>query len=175
MRSLLQRSVMGSVLLAVSLFALASCGNTTSAKGSLGPAADFTLKDETGEDYNFSENTEGKVVILNFWAKRCPACKVEIPNLVEIYGEYADSGLEVIGVDVDASGVAAMKAASSQYGIDYPLLSGTSREIGRIVSSYGSFRFIPTTYIIDREGNITEKLSGPKGKAYLEGAVKKLL
>jgi len=66
-------------------------------------------------------------------------------------------------------------SAVSRYGINYPLLSGNSSELGKIVTGYGGFRFIPTTYIIDRDGNIVEKVSGPKGKNYLEAAVKKLL
>lgn len=175
MRISRQKALLLTALILVASWSVISCERTTQAVGSANRAADFTLKDDTGADYNFYENTKGKVVLLNFWAKRCPACKTELPNLVAMYDKYGADGLEVIGVDTDASGVSAMKAAVSQYGINYHLLTGSSREIGQIVSSLGGFRFIPTTFIINRDGDVVEKLSGPKGKAYLEAAVKKLL
>ena len=170
-----KRAAFLAILLIVASWSLISCERTTAQVASMGKASDFTLKDAQGENYNLYDNSSGKVVILNFWAVRCPACKVEIPNLVELYDEYGDKGLEVIGIDVDASGVAAMKGAESRYGINYPLLTGSSSALGKIVSSYGGFRYIPTTYIIDREGTVVDKVSGPRGKAYLEEAVKKLL
>ncbi|MFA6635636.1 MAG: TlpA disulfide reductase family protein [Candidatus Omnitrophota bacterium] len=170
-----KKAVFLAVLLIAASWSLISCERTTDAVGSSDKASDFTLKDAQGENYNFHDNSSGKVVILNFWAVRCPACKVEIPNLVELYDEYRDSGLEVIGIDVDGSGVSAMKGAASRYDINYPLLTGSSSELGKIVASYGGFRYIPTTYIIDREGAVVDKVSGPRGKAYFEAAVKKLL
>jgi peroxiredoxin len=170
-----KKAVFLAILIFTASWCVMSCEKATSAVRPAGSAADFTLKDTDGEDYNFKENAGGKVVILNFWAQRCPACKMEIPNLVDLYEEYGDDGLEIIGIDVDGGGIAAMNSAISRYGINYPLLSGTSSEIGEIVSGYGGFRFIPTTYIISREGKIVEKVSGPKGKEYLEAAVKKLL
>ena len=163
------------VLLIAASWSLISCERTTDAVASLDKASDFTLKDAQGENYNLYDNSSGKVVILNFWAIRCPACKVDIPHLVELYDKYRESGLEVIGIDVDGSGVSAMKMAESRYGINYPLLTGSSSELEKIVSSYGGFRYIPTTYIINREGAVVDKVSGPRGKAYLEAAVKKLL
>jgi peroxiredoxin len=165
---------LAAILIAVS-WSLISCERTTAQVASMEKASDFTLKNAEGESYKFHDNTSGKVAIINFWAIRCPACKVDIPHLVELYDKYRQSGLEVIGVDVDASGVSAMKGAASRYGINYPLLTGSSSELGKIVSSFGGFRYIPTTYIINREGAVVDKVSGPKGKAYFEAAVKKLL
>ncbi len=175
MRISKQKALLLSVLILALSWSVISCERTTQAVNYSDKAADFMLKDDEGDDYGFYGNTEGKVVILNFWAMRCPPCKTEIPDFVKLYDEYGDDGLEVIGVDVDASGVAAMVAASSRFGINYPLLTGTRREIGKIVSNYGGFRFIPTTYIINREGIIVEKVSGPRDKAYFESVIKKLL
>jgi peroxiredoxin len=170
-----EKAVLAAVLMVAFSWGLTSCEKTTSAVSYSGRTADFTLKNTDGEDYNFYENTEGKVVILNFWAQRCPACKVEIPNLVDLYEAYGEDGLEVIGIDVDGSGISAMKAARDRYGINYPLLTGNARDLGNIVSGLGGFRFIPTTYIIGRDGKVADKVSGPKGKEYLETSIRELL
>lgn len=172
--SKIRASYLAALILAGSL-SVVSCERTTSAVSSSDKASDFTLKAADGSDYSFQDNTKGKVVILNFWAQRCPACKVEIPNLVDMYDKYGKEGLEVIGIEVDGSSLSGLQDAISRYRINYPLLTGKASEINRIISSYGGFRYIPTTYIIDREGGIVDKVSGVQGKAYYEENIKELL
>ncbi len=169
-----------SFILVVSVLML-SCGLVSCERES-GPAVnasertlDFTLRDSSGADYNFYDETAGKVVILNFWAERCPACKVELPNLVALYNEYRDDGLIVIGVDVDGRGVSSLANVASEYGVTYPLLTGNMAELSQVIRELGGFRFIPTTYVMGRDGNIVDKASGPKGKAYFEEAIRDLL
>ena len=154
---------------------LLSCDSGTADVAGPKAASDFTLETLDGVKYNFAENTKGKVVILNFWAKRCPPCKAEIPDLIAVYSQYKDTGLEVIGVDVDAISPEYMKPFVKDYKINYPVLTGNPSYINKVANSYGGFRYIPTTFIIDRNGGIVEKISGPRDKDYFEAAVKKLL
>jgi peroxiredoxin len=154
---------------------LLSCHSGTAAVTSSEHAAGFTLQTLDGDNYDFADRTKGKVVILNFWAKRCPPCKAEIPDLIAVYGRYRDKGLEVIGVDVDAVSPAQMRSFVAENRINYPVLTGAPSNISKVAASYGGFRYIPTTFIIDREGRIAEKISGPRDEAYFEAAVKKLL
>ena len=170
-----KRSVFLAVLVVMMSINLLSCDSGTAAVDGPKAASDFTLETLDGASYDFAENTKGKVVILNFWATRCPPCGAEIPDLIDVYSRYKDKGLEVIGVDVDAVSPAAMKPFVKDYKINYPVLTGNPASINKVANSYGGFRYIPTTFIIDRDGRIVEKISGARDKAYFEAAVRKLL
>src|SRR5947209_738940 len=73
------------------------------------PAPDFELKGIDGKTYKLSE-FRGKVVVLNFWATWCPPCRKELPEYAEIQKEYADQGVQFIGIAVDEEGMEKVKA-----------------------------------------------------------------
>jgi len=135
-----------------------------------GDAPDFTLPNLEGNRLTLSD-FKGKVIILNFWATWCPPCREEIPDFVELYGEYKDEGLVIIGVNLDRGDSRAVKQFSKNYKINYPIVTGNVN----VTQDYGGIRGIPTTFIIDRKGNIKEKYVGYRPKATFEEAVKKLL
>ena len=65
-----------------------------------GDAPDFTLPDLEGNSLTLSD-FKGKVIILNFWATWCSPCRKEIPDFIELYENYKDEGLLIIGVNLD--------------------------------------------------------------------------
>ncbi|NIM02993.1 redoxin domain-containing protein [bacterium] len=135
-----------------------------------GDAPDFTLPDLEGNSLTLSD-FKGKVIILNFWATWCPPCREEIPDFVELYEEYKDEGLVIIGVNLDRGDSRTVKQFSKNYKINYPIVTGNVS----VTQDYGGIRGIPTTFIIDRKGNIKEKYLGYRSKATFEEAVKRLL
>lgn len=155
-----------------------SCDNVTAtsdkaeeAPVSANPLApDFTLKDLEGNDFSLSE-TKGKVVILDFWATWCPPCRMEIPHFQELYEEYGDEGLVVLGVALDRGGAADVKPFVEANGVTYPVVIGDQQ----VVSAYGGIRGIPTTFIIDRQGGIVSKAVGYRDKNFFETAIRKLI
>jgi thiol-disulfide isomerase/thioredoxin len=132
---------------------------------------DFTLAKVTGDDSLTLSSFKGSVIILNFWATWCPPCRMEIPDLVELYGKYKDKGLAIIGVSLDSGGSAGVKRFVIEKGITYPVVIGNEK----ISNSFGGISGIPTTFIIDRTGNIKERIVGLRQKTYFEDAIKKLL
>ena len=68
-------------------------------------APEFALKDLNRNTITLS-SLKGKVVFLNLWATWCPPCVREIPAFIEVYKEYKDKGLEIIGISVDDGGSA---------------------------------------------------------------------
>jgi len=135
-----------------------------------GNAPDFTLPRLEGNSLTLSD-FKGKVIILDFWATWCPPCRVEIPDFVELYKNYKDEGLVIIGVSLDRGDSRAVKQFSENYEINYPIVLGNFN----ITEDYGGIRGIPTTFIIDSEGNIREKYIGYQPRATFEEAVKRLL
>ncbi|MFP4378645.1 MAG: TlpA disulfide reductase family protein [Spirochaetales bacterium] len=91
----------------------------------------------------------GQVVLVNFWGTWCPPCREEMPSMQILYDEFAESGLEMLAVNVlESREVAA--AFIDEFGFTYPVLLDRD---GRVGLTYG-VRGYPTTYIIDREGFI---------------------
>ncbi len=134
------------------------------------PAPDFTLSDIYGEKRSLSD-FKGKVIILDFWATWCPPCRAEIPHFIELYKEYRDQGLEIIGVALDWNAQRVVAPFVQERGINYTVLLGKKD----VTDLYGGIMSIPTTFIIDRNGGIRKRYIGYKDKEIFEKEIKKLL
>ena len=133
-------------------------------------APDFTLLDIDGSERTLSDFS-GKVVILDFWATWCPPCRAEIPHFIELYDTHKDKGLEVIGVSLDRNAERVIGAFAEENRINYTLLVGDND----VTDLYGGIMSIPTTFVIDRDGRITERFVGYRDKEVFEEAIKELL
>jgi peroxiredoxin len=123
----------------------------------------FTLEDLYGNEISLS-NYEGKVVFLNFWATWCGPCRQEIPGFLEIYDQYKSKGMEIIGVSVDRTGSASVLNFARQYKISYPVVMSTQK----LERDYRPGQFIPTTFVIDKKGQIRHKHIGYMNKRTLQ-------
>lgn len=133
-------------------------------------APEFTLLDINGNKVNLSD-FKGKVVILDFWATWCPPCIAEIPHFIELYDEYKNRGLEVIGISMDRNGQRVVPPFAEEKGINYILLLGDDE----VTDLYGGIISIPTTFILDREGGIRKRYMGYRDKEVFERDIKELL
>lgn len=133
-------------------------------------APDFTLTDLTGHEVKLSD-LRGQVVIVDFWATWCGPCRLETPWLVELRNQYHKQGMEVIGISLDNGDVTAVEQFAKEYQIKYPVAMGTQQ----VSDAYGSITAIPTTIIIDRQGQIRARHEGMMSFQDLEAAIKKLL
>ena len=131
-------------------------------------APSFTLSDIGGRSVSLSDY-HGKVVILDFWAPWCPPCRREIPDFIALQNQYASQGLQVIGIGLDQPNNVA--AFAQQQGINYPVVIGDDA----ITNLYGGISGIPTTFFIDRQGNIKNRFVGFTRKSVFEEEIKKLL
>lgn len=126
------------------------------------PAVDFTLTDQYGTTHTLSDY-KGKTIFLNFWATWCPPCRAEMPDIQKVYETYdteGDDGLIVLGIaapgygnEKDEQGI---KDFLNENGYTYPVLMDTDAEL---FSAYGIYSY-PTTFMIDRDGNVFGYASG---------------
>lgn len=123
-------------------------------------APDFELTTLEGQPISLSDYA-GKKVLLNFWATWCPPCNAEAPHLQTIYEQYAATGLEIIAVNVTSQEKGRSKESIpqfvQQYGLTFPIALDRHDE----AASMYQILTLPTTYFIDEEGAIIEKVSGP--------------
>lgn len=125
------------------------------AQNDTAPAPDFSLQDLKGSRISLSDY-RGKVLFLNFWATWCPPCRAEIPGFVEVYKEYKNKGMEIIGLSVDEMSEGDLLAFVEKYEMNYPVAFATEK----IVGDYEPGQYIPTTIIIDKQGKIRHKHIG---------------
>ena len=133
-------------------------------------APDFTLYTLDGEEVRLSDYL-GKVVILDFWATWCAPCRKGIPDLISIQNEYKDE-LVVIGISLDQPATQdKLVPFIESYGINYPVVLGNIE----VSDAYGNIQAIPTSFIIDQEGNIINKHIGLIPKSILAEEINSLL
>src|SRR5258708_19485062 len=130
---------------------------------------DFVLKNEHNVPVKMADY-KGKVVLLNFWATWCGPCKVEIPAFVELYTQYKDKGLVIVGVSVDDS-PEQLQAFMKEYRMNYPVLQITPALHTPSRPLYG----YPTSFFVARDGSICVKHLGPATKEQFEKEIKALL
>ena len=133
------------------------------------PAPDFTLIDLNGQEVSHA-SLRGKVLIIDFWATWCPPCIKEVPEFSDLYRTYSDKGFVMLGISVDR-GSAVVKDFVKKNNVPYPVVMGSSE----VVNAYGPMPGIPTTFVINREGQIVEKAVGYRPKSFFEEHIKKLL
>ena len=124
------------------------------------PAPDFTFEDQYGETHTLSDY-RGKVVFLNFWATWCPPCKAEMPDIQTLYEKYQDSEeVAILGVAFpEQSGEGTVEEVAQfleDNGYTYPVVMATDRHMAL---KYAIQAF-PTTFMIDKDGNIFGYLAG---------------
>ena len=140
-------------------------------------AIPFTLKDQYGKTHTLTDY-KGKIIFLNFWATWCPPCRAEMPDIQKLYERSPREGTDaviVLGVAAPKLGSekdeAGIKAFMDKNGYTYPVLMDKG---GKLFEAYG-IRAIPTTYLIDRRGNVIGRVQGALSAENLEKIIQQVL
>lgn len=128
-------------------------------------ALDFTLYDQYGKEHKLSDY-KGKTIFLNFWATWCTPCREEMPYIEELYKEYNKNNDDVIILGMASPNLG--KEGSEDHitnflkeeGYTFPVVFDDG---GSLVYQYGINAF-PSTFIIDKEGYITQYVPGAMNK-----------
>lgn len=120
----------------------------------------FAISDKIVQSINFKlENIHGieeeltdyrgKVVFLNFWATWCGPCRYEMPSMEKLHNEFKGDGLEILAINLGET-VPLVKEFLEEYNLSFTVLMDKDNSVAQV---YG-VRSIPTTYLIDRDGDI---------------------
>lgn len=143
------------------------------AEGSNRTAPDFTLPDLGGAEVSL-QDFQGKFLLVNFWATWCGPCKVEMPSLEDLHRRFKSERFAVLGISNDIFGAKVVQPYVEAQGLTFPILLDPKLD----VSNSFQVLSLPTTYLIDPEGNIIGELSGaenwtaPETIQYFENLLK---
>src|SRR6185436_19915120 len=132
------------------------------------PAPDVQFTKLDGSSLRLKD-LKGRVVLLNFWATWCIPCRSEIPALSAMQKDLESRGLSVIGVSYDDTADLAQRF-QKELPQAYQVVLG-----GREVGSQLPASPLPTTYLIDRQGRIRQKMIGERTREAFEFSIKPLL
>ena len=99
----------------------------------------------------------GKVVLVNFWATDCIPCVEEMPRIVETYNRYHAQGFETIAVAMSYDPPNHVLAYAEKNALPFKVALDVS---GELAKSFGNVRATPTSFVIDRGGNIVARYLG---------------
>lgn len=133
-------------------------------------APDFELPHSKGRLVQLSAY-RGQVVVLNFWATWCNPCQLEIPCFVEFQSAYDAKGFSVIGVSLDEDGWTPVLPYVTKQKINYPIVLGNND----VLRAYGGLESLPTTLIIDRQGQVAATHVGLVSRSVYERDIKAVL
>jgi thiol-disulfide isomerase/thioredoxin len=124
------------------------------------PAPDFALVLDDGRFLNLAD-LQGRPVVLNFWATWCGPCRMEMPELVK--AANADPDLVVLAVDVQEAREPVEQFAA-EFQMNMPIVLDAEGKVRSLYRVPG----LPTTYFVDRSGNIASVVVGPLTPQVLE-------
>ena len=135
------------------------------------PAPALSLATVQGEKLELNA-LHGKVVLLNFWATDCTTCIKEMPALIETHRKYAAQGYETVAIAMNYDTPAFVTAYALKNNL--PFLIAHDAE-GMAAKAFGDIRLTPTTFLIDKQGNIVKRYLGEPDFAKLHGEIEALL
>ena len=135
---------------------------------------DFKLKDIENKRKAYSELKGEKLTIIDFWATWCKPCVRSIPKLIELYEEFSDQGVQLIGINVDSPrNTQKVKPFAKSLGITYPVLLDINSE----VMTELNVTLLPTLLLVDENDEIIMIHQGyrPGDEKFLAREIEKIL
>ncbi|MDR6861559.1 TlpA disulfide reductase family protein [Variovorax guangxiensis] len=136
---------------------------------SAAPASTFVLLDGSKKS---TDDLKGKVTLVNFWATSCVTCVAEMPKVIATYDKYKDRGYDTLAV--------AMSYDPPSYVVNFAQTRKLPFKVaidntGAVAQAWGDVKLTPTTYIVNKRGEIVKRYVGEPDFAELHRLIEKLL
>jgi peroxiredoxin len=144
--------------------ALAGCSGAQTA-----PESTFVLLDGSKKT---TADLKGRVTLVNFWATSCVTCVAEMPKVISTYNKYKNQGYDTLAV--------AMSYDPPSYVVNYTQTRQLPFQVaidntGAVAKAWGDVQLTPTTYLVNKRGEIVKKYVGEPDFAALHQLIEKLL
>jgi peroxiredoxin len=158
------RWALGLVMVAALAAGLQACTNVQAA-----PESTFVLLDGSKKT---TADFKGKVMLVNFWATSCVTCVAEMPKLISTHQKYAAKGYDTLAV--------AMSYDPPSYVVNYTETRQLPFKVaidntGEVAKAWGDVKLTPTTYIVNKRGEIVKQYIGEPDFTALHLLIEKLL
>jgi len=157
-------------MLAVSVLAVASAAALYGCSGAaVAPESTFVLLDGSRKT---TADFKGKVTLVNFWATSCVTCVAEMPKIVATHDKYQARGYDTLAV--------AMKYDPPSYVVNYTETRKLPFKVaidntGAVAKAWGDVQLTPTTFVVNKRGEIVKQYVGEPDFAALHKLIEKLL
>lgn len=138
------------------------------------PAPTATLPNLEGKGSVSLGELRGRIVVVNFWASWCTACRKEHPALVSAANDYRDAGVTFVGVNYQDQREAAIGFLNEMGRGDPSAYRYVTDPGSRLALDFGVFG-IPETFFLDRDGTIVAKITGPSNYRLLSNVLDQIL
>src|SRR3954453_5403839 len=133
------------------------------------PQSTFVLLDGSSQT---TADLKGRVTLVNFWATSCTVCVGEMPKIVATYEKYRAEGFDTVAV--------AMSYDPPSYVVNYAQTRKLPFKVaidntGAIAKAWGDVQLTPTTYVVNKRGEIVKRYVGEPDFAELHKLIEKLL
>jgi len=132
-------------------------------------APGFVVRTLDGRTFRL-QTQRGNPVILDFWATWCAPCRKSLPHLARLQERHAGDGLVVLGLSVDDDDPSAVKRFGEKMGLKLRLAMADEK----LLDLYGPIRLLPTTFFINRRGEVVRRTVGYLDEDTLEEYVREL-
>jgi peroxiredoxin len=133
------------------------------------PPVAYTLLD--GSKHH-SDALRGKVVLVNFWATSCATCVAEMPELIATHNKFAPRGYETLAVAMSYDPPAYVARFAQTRALPFGVAIDNT---GAIAKAYGDVKLTPTTFVLNKRGEIVKRYVGAPDFPALHALVEKLL
>ena len=145
---------------------------STSAYGdSIRKMPDFSLPSALDGKAVKSKEFQGKVLLVTFFTTWCPPCRQEIPTLIKLQADFGSQGFSVIGMSLDKKGPKVVVKMIKKEKINYPVVMAK----GKTAGSFGGVIGVPTSFLVNKQGEIVKRYSGYIPRSTLEEDIKNYL
>ena len=150
-------------LLLGTALALTGCGEDRA------PVSSFVLLD--GSTLG-TQQMQGKVTLVNFWATSCTTCVAEMPEIVATYGKYKDKGFDTLAVAMSYDPPAYVVNFTESRKLPFKVAIDNT---GANAKTWGDVQLTPTSYLVNKRGEIVKRYVGAPDFAELHRLIEKLL
>ena len=135
----------------------------------LAPQSSFVMLDGSKQD---TSSLKGKVTLVNFWATSCVTCVAEMPRIISTFEKYAPKGFDTIAV--------AMSYDPPSYVVNFAQTRALPFSVaidntGAVAKAWGDVKLTPTTFIVNKRGEIVRRYVGEPNFAELHSLIEELL